>query len=334
MHKRNLVFFDTTHSLHVDRILSEFEKIEWEVEYRNYNQGPVEPHKILFFGHVDSIPKHLLDVKNPKIGISWAYDIYSHINNTIRMECLLNSFEKLDLLVVDCEYVAGIAKKIGMDANKILILPYGVSLEDYSYKKIKRRRKKIFNIYSNRNWEVGYGQSTLLEAIKRLVENQIEVALHLSGDGRTRVELLNKYRQLIESGVVIYHGRVTPKKNRTLLINADVYVSASEYDGWSVSILESLAVGTPVIAADIEPNVDLLDSGKNGILFENRNPNSLYSQLESFIDDPNDTRNVEAFRMSGREKVEVSCNFESNVLDLSRLLQTKFLSLKDSSGFY
>jgi glycosyltransferase involved in cell wall biosynthesis len=110
-----------------------------------------------------------------------------------------------------------------------------------------------------------------------------------------------------------------------ILRSSDAYVSASEHDGWSVSILESLAVGTPVIVSNIDPNKDLLDSGIHGVLFENRDPVSLCTKIEQLIKESRTTKNVENRRISGRKKIEEFCDLGSNLKNLSHLLESTFL---------
>jgi len=64
---------------------------------------------------------------------------------------------------------------------------------------------------------------------------------------------------------VQWHGREAD--SRRILAQADALVVASENEPFAMAILEALAVGVPVIAADSGGTVDAVVSGANGELF-------------------------------------------------------------------
>lgn len=55
---------------------------------------------------------------------------------------------------------------------------------------------------------------------------------------------------------------------RSLLYGADAYLSPSFREGLPVSVIEAMSVGLLVIASDVRGNHDLIDSGKDGLLYQ------------------------------------------------------------------
>lgn len=73
-----------------------------------------------------------------------------------------------------------------------------------------------------------------------------------------------------------YLGLVGPDEIPGILGNATFSIMPSvNYEGFPRAIVESFAVGTPVIASEIGSLTELIDPGRIGFLFEVGNPASL-----------------------------------------------------------
>lgn len=69
-----------------------------------------------------------------------------------------------------------------------------------------------------------------------------------------------------------------------LLTAADLYILPSIREGLNVSLMEAMASGTPCLASDIRGNVDLIDPGKGGVLFNPTDVNSVMESIASEIE--------------------------------------------------
>lgn len=66
----------------------------------------------------------------------------------------------------------------------------------------------------------------------------------------------------------------------------DIYVSSSAKEGLPNNVLEAQAVGIPCIVSDIYGNNDIVEHGKNGLLFPAGSPQALAERIEELINDP------------------------------------------------
>ena len=94
-----------------------------------------------------------------------------------------------------------------------------------------------------------------------------------------------------------------------LLKCADIFVFPSIREGLSVSLMEAMAGGVPVICSKIRGNVDLIDDGKGGILCEVNSADDYANGIKTLID--NEQLRVEYARYSDN-KIK---NFSLTVVD-------------------
>lgn len=67
------------------------------------------------------------------------------------------------------------------------------------------------------------------------------------------------------------------------LSNIGIYVSASIYDGSSISLLEAMLSGKVCVVPDIPCNMEIIQDGVNGFLYKNNSKNSLTQVLNSIL---------------------------------------------------
>lgn len=106
------------------------------------------------------------------------------------------------------------------------------------------------------------GVDHLMTALRSLPE----VTLVVAGDGPELATLQQQATALGVAGRVRFLGRVDRATMPTLLRAADYFALYSGYEGLSHTILESLRVGTPVIASDKGGNPEIVRDGVNGLL--------------------------------------------------------------------
>ena len=119
------------------------------------------------------------------------------------------------------------------------------------------------------------GVSTLLKAWRNA---QSRLALKIVGDGPCQ--------ELVESGAaqnpsIHYLHRCSSDDVFDLLRNADFLIFPSEwYEGMPRVVIESFAVGTPVLASNIGATATMVTNGETGIHFRPGDPDDLCQKVE------------------------------------------------------
>jgi colanic acid/amylovoran biosynthesis glycosyltransferase len=127
------------------------------------------------------------------------------------------------------------------------------------------------------------GQFVLLDAVKRLVDDGIGVRLVLAGDGELRALLEAKIQELNLEQHVQITGWIDENTVREQLVAARVLVQPSFAEGLPVVIMESLAMGRPVISTMIAGIPELVQHGVNGWLVPAGNLDQLVFAMQTAL---------------------------------------------------
>lgn len=115
------------------------------------------------------------------------------------------------------------------------------------------RRPDGFHVASLRAWEPNYRVERIVEAVAALRAGG-PVTLHLFGGGSGEAALREQVRRLGLEDAVVWHGLVEAQRLPRLLAACHVSVSVPASDATSVSLLESMACGLPVVVSDLAAN--------------------------------------------------------------------------------
>ena len=142
------------------------------------------------------------------------------------------------------------------------------------------------------------GHGYLLAAAKQLVAQHPETLLLVAGYGPLREQLENTTRALgIEKHVRFLGYRTDVAR---ILAAADIFALPSLWEGMSNALLEAMAAGKPVVATEIDGNVEQVVSGETGLLVPPADAESLAAALTELCADP---ALAEAMGKRGRERV-------------------------------
>ncbi|AHG82487.1 Teichoic acid biosynthesis protein [Bibersteinia trehalosi USDA-ARS-USMARC-188] len=109
-------------------------------------------------------------------------------------------------------------------------------------------------------------QLKLIEAFAEVNKKHKDTRLFILGDGPLKQELITRIKKLsLEKDVFLLGQKTNPF---AYLKQADIFVLSSNHEGQPMVLLESLTLGTPIIATDIVGNRSILGD-KYGLLVEN-----------------------------------------------------------------
>ncbi len=127
------------------------------------------------------------------------------------------------------------------------------------------------------------GLEYLLQATGAVRTEVPKVKLVIAGDGPSGASLRELTRRLGLDNVVMFTGFSSDVG--TLLHACDVLVSPTLREGMSVSILEAMALGKPVITTNISSNKELITDGLSGMLVPPRDENMLARKIINLATD-------------------------------------------------
>jgi len=158
--------------------------------------------------------------------------------------------------------------------------------------------------YESDNYFVYYGRLvdykgvfTLLEAMKEMPDSHLFVA----GDGDA-AEKMQRYIAENRLGNVSMLGHIDSEELIPLVQNAAATVVPSQwYENYSMSVIESLACATPVIASRIGGISEQVLDGWNGLLFKPGSTSALAQAMRYVLDNPMER---EQMSLHARQRVE------------------------------
>lgn len=127
-------------------------------------------------------------------------------------------------------------------------------------------------------------QKDLGTALQALAEAP-GVALALAGDGPDRAELEQRAERLGLDGRVRFLGSLPRKRVLELFRAADASLLSSAWENLPHTVLESLALGTPVIATAVGGVPELVRDGENGLVVPPGDAAALADAIRRFFAD-------------------------------------------------
>lgn len=193
-----------------------------------------------------------------------------------------------------------------VDKNKIIVLNgAGVNLEHYGY--VSNPRMENNEEESNRKFHFLYlgrimkekGIDELFTAMRRLhAEYGDKVVLDIVGFFED--EYKDVIEKMVEDGIAVFHG--FQEETRSYYAMADCVVLPSYHEGMSNVLLESSAMGRPVITSDIPGCREAVEDGKSGYLCEVKNSDMLFEKMKLIAD--KSAEEIEEMGRCARKRME------------------------------
>lgn len=151
------------------------------------------------------------------------------------------------------------------------------------------------------------GQQYLLDALAmpEMQAHRGAIRVVFAGDGPARGKLAAQVEALGLQDIVTFLGRVAHDEVAGLLAAADIVVLPTVSEGMSLSLLEAMACGRPVIASDIPAIASFIEDGVTGRITPVARPEALAQALVELL-----TNREYAQRLGAQGQAYVSARYD------------------------
>ena len=134
----------------------------------------------------------------------------------------------------------------------------------------------IGNLYKTKGFQY------FILAIKKLLISNPQLLAIIIGEGAERKKIEKIIAQHKMQKNIILTGSIDDAS--TLLPAFDIYVCSSIKEGLSLTIIEAMQAGLPIVATNVGGNPELIEDNKTGLLVESKNPQQIADKIKEIID--------------------------------------------------
>ncbi len=170
-----------------------------------------------------------------------------------------------------------------LPSDKIDVIPNGADLEAFLPRSRDRISREKLIVFAGR-LEYEKGVHTLLEAV-RLISARLPVRLVVAGTGTHEAALRQLAHRLGVADRVEFTGFLDDRRLIETYTEADLAVVPSLYEPFGLVALETMACGTPCIAADTGGLREIIDHEITGLTFTPGDAHSLAGTMHRLLTD-------------------------------------------------
>jgi len=207
----------------------------------------------------------------------WQARLFEKLTKRYVLQYLANSESVKDFYV----------KQIGVDKDKIIVIPNGIDVDYYNNipKDLSLKRKlgigdRDIVLICVANLHINKGHRFLLEAFENLYKTHRNIKLLLIGDGTEKENLLKQIKSYKSQNSILFLGKRNDAPK--LLKISDIFILPTLFEGMSNAIMEAMACGLSVATSDIKENKELLGN-TGGYYFQTNNSVAISSTIETIL---------------------------------------------------
>lgn len=265
---------------------------------------------------------------HPLVLMSWGSDIlWEARRNPFARARTRFALNKADVVIGDCQAVRDAVIAFGVSHERIVTFPWGIYLARFTPDggdgglRAKLGWQNNFVLLHLRSWEPLYDPLTVARAFVLAAKQEPNLRLLMPGAG----SLEAKIRRVFARGGVLDRVHMLGQIPQAELPNyyraSDIYISASQSDGSSVSLMEALACGLPVLVSDTPGNREWVQEGKQGWLFRTGEYKQLAILELNAVRDKNLNNIGRAARVSAEKKADWDRNKKELLSAYSRVIK-------------
>lgn len=264
---------------------------------------------------------------NPFVITAWGSDVLivpeARFVSMIKKYIAIYTLRKADLITTDSLSSIRAIGGFGVDEEKVKLIVHGVDLKLFHPIENNEDSKKELCIPQNyqvvistRNLEPVYDVSTFIKAIPYVIDKCPNTYFLIVGGGTLRHQLEELACKLGVTGNVRFAGSVSNMEMPEFLGGSDIFVSTSLSDTRSVSLLEAMGCGLPVVVTDLEGNKECVKEGVNGFICPRGDFKALAEKIIYLLRDEDKKR---MFGVINRRYVEKEGSYEKEMRKMKKL---------------
>lgn len=260
----------------------------------------------------------------PLVTMSWGSDLLKDADRSTAMRQITRyTLSHSTVMVGDCAAVREKAASLGFPPERIFTFPWGIDLTRFSPGREDVFRSRLgwqncFVLLSLRSWEPVYGVDVMLRGFARAYRQMLDAGeenpplrLLMLGGGSQAGLVHQIIQQHGLENVVYLGGRINQQDLPGMYCAADLYLSASHSDGSSVSLMEALGSGLPVLVTDIPSNREWVAPGREGWFFPDGDETALADAIVRAARQPEELAKMRlASRAAAEERADWKKNFQ------------------------
>jgi len=250
-------------------------------------------------------------------------DLVVSMNSAVWRRILRRVFRQAAVINPVSHPLAELTAKLGVPSEKILVATQGIDLQRFNYGPPRPLVSPV-RLLCTRVLGDLYNPIAIIDACSILTDRNVPFKLTFAAGGplQRRLEKLVSDKGLAKQ--VTFSGGYEHSTLPQLLHGHDIYVSASFWDGTSISLLEAMAAGIFPVVSRIRSNQAWVEDGKTALMFDAENPRELADGIGRIIE--NQALRTNAVQMN-RRRVEQEADHEKNML----LLEERYYQIVHSS---
>ena len=195
------------------------------------------------------------------------------------------------------EDAGAIARLEGAHGDRVRVIPNGVEIEPHDRPTTqpagRLRAVAVARLTPVKDF------STMLRAVRIVADAQPDFLLDIVGDGPSRPGLEALSRELGLQRHVTFHGAAA--EPRRYLLPATLFVQSSLSEGISLTLLEAMAAGLPVVATEVGGTPEVVEHGVTGLLVAPADPEGLAAAMLTLL---RDRERVQSMARAARQRVQ------------------------------
>ena len=239
---------------------------------------------VVVSGPLDTVTGHLVGGGYRHVGISWATDVMvTAAQSAEHARALSHTLQSLDLVVLDNYATENAVVALGVAPDHICRIPWGP--EGAALSPLQRSSlglpEDAFVIVYPRSLEPLYQPEVFIDALANLVAKRPSARAVVVESGSMVDSVKQDARRRGLSDHIVWLPLRSPEEFQAIIAMADAVVVTPRTDGTSVTVMDAMHHGVPVVTSLTNGSAEWILDGVTGWTFPVGNAHALGEALES-----------------------------------------------------